>query len=206
MIFTLTPAVRAVLLANLALFFAAWYLGADRCAPLELWPVGQDVGYAGLPFMPWQLVTYGFLHFEFWHLFTNMLGLLVFGPAVERLLGSRRFHAFYFTCVIGAGLSQLLVGATIAPAPAPTVGASGGIFGLLLCYAMNWPRQRIMLLFPPIPMPAWLFVTGYGLFELYEGVFGRNEGVAHFAHLGGMAAGFVLLQAWRVLDRRRGFS
>jgi membrane associated rhomboid family serine protease len=205
MIFTLTPSVRAVLLANLAMFFAAWFLGPDQFAPLELWPVGQGPGYAGLPFRPWQLVSYGFLHFEFWHLFTNMLGLLVFGPAVERLLGSRRFQAYYFSCVIGAALSQLLVAATIAPAPASVVGASGGIFGLLLCYALNWPRQRIMLLFPPIPMPAWLFVTGYGLFELYEGVFSRNEGVAHFAHLGGMAAGFVLLQAWRLLDRSRGY-
>ena len=84
--------------------------------------------------------------------------------------------------------------------PYPTVGASGGVFGLLLAFGMAYPHRRLMLLFPPIPMPAWLFVTLYGVLELVLGVTGTQQGVAHFAHLGGMAAGFVLLQIWR---RRR---
>jgi membrane associated rhomboid family serine protease len=201
---TLTPAVRAVLLANLAMFVAQWWLGPERLAALELWPLNGDALYGGLPFEPWQLLSYGFLHFEFWHIFANMLALVIFGPEIERLLGSRRFQLYYFACVIGAALAQLAVTATIAPNPAPVVGASGGVFGLLLCFGITWPKRRIMLLFPPIPMPAWLFVTGYGVIELYLGVAGRAQGVAHFAHLGGMAAGFALLRYWRAADRRLG--
>jgi len=91
----------------------------------------------------------------------------------------------------------------VYPSMAATLGASGGIFGLLLCYGMAYPHRRLMLLFPPIPMPAWLFVTLYGLWELYLGVFQSEQGVAHFAHLGGMAAGFLLIRYWRA-QRLRG--
>jgi membrane associated rhomboid family serine protease len=90
----------------------------------------------------------------------------------------------------------------VYPSPFPTVGASGGIFGLLLLFGMAYPRRRVMLLFPPIPMPAWLFVTLYGLLELYLGVFGSDQGVAHFAHLGGMAAGYLLVRRWRAQTQR----
>ena len=79
----------------------------------------------------------------------------------------------------------------------PTVGASGGVFGLLLAFGMMYPHQRILLLFPPIPMPAWLFVIGYGALELVLGLSQPGSNVAHFAHLGGMAIGFVLIQYWR---------
>jgi membrane associated rhomboid family serine protease len=82
-------------------------------------------------------------------------------------------------------------------------GASGGIFGLLLCYGMAFPHRRLMLIFPPIPMPAWLFVTLYGLLELYLGVSGSERGVAHFAHLGGMAAGYAMIRYWRGRAVRR---
>jgi len=126
-----------------------------------------------------------------------MLGLLAFGPAVERLLGGRRFQVYYLVCVIGAALAQLAVTALFAREPAPTVGASGGVFGVLLAFAMSWPRQRLLVFPIPVPVPAWLFITGYALLELYQGVVGRNEGVAHFAHLGGMAAGYLLLVFWR---------
>jgi membrane associated rhomboid family serine protease len=84
----------------------------------------------------------------------------------------------------------------------PTVGASGGVFGLLLAFGMAYPQRRIMLLFPPIPMPAWVFVTLYGMLELYLGVTGSGQGVAHFAHLGGMAAGYAMLVFWRRQARR----
>jgi membrane associated rhomboid family serine protease len=100
-------------------------------------------------------------------------------------------------------VAQLIVTATIHPSPWPTLGASGGIFGLLLCYGMAYPQRRLMLLFPPIPMPAWLLVTLYGVVELGLGVFGSNDGVAHFAHLGGMAAGYLLIRYWRA-QRLRG--
>ena len=202
MVFSLTPAVRALLLANLVVAAAQLFLGAQAMAPLELWPLVHDKYLPYPEFRPWQLVTYAFLHAGFWHITMNMLVLLMFGPEVERLLGSRRFQGYFFACIIGAGLSQLAVGLLSPASAAPTVGASGGIFGVLLCYAMHWPKRRVLVYF--VPVPAWLFVTGYGVVELYLGVFGRNEGVAHFAHLGGMAAGFALLLYWRVADRRQG--
>jgi membrane associated rhomboid family serine protease len=86
--------------------------------------------------------------------------------------------------------------------PYPTIGASGGVFGLLLAFGMMFPRRMILLIFPPIPMPAWLFVTLYGIVELVLGVTGSQSGVAHFAHLGGMVVGFALIQYWRHTRRR----
>ncbi len=198
----LTPTVRALLIANLAVFAAQTFLGPDRFAPLELWPLHGDQLYGVLPFEPWQLVSYGFLHAGFMHLFANMFALYMFGPDVEQLLGRARFRIFYFVCLLGAGIAQLVVGATIQLSPSGTIGASGAIFGILLCYGMAFPRRTLMLIFPPIPMPAWLFVTLYGLLELFYGVSGREPGVAHFAHLGGMAAGYALILYWRMRSTR----
>src|SRR5882762_7263642 len=134
----LTPTVRTLLIANLAVFAAQTFFGAELFAPLELWPLHGDLLYGGLPFEPWQLISYGFLHFQFWHLFANMFALYMFGPDVERLLGSARFRVFYLVCLVGAALTQLVVGATIQPSPYPTLGASGAIFGILLCYGMGF--------------------------------------------------------------------
>jgi membrane associated rhomboid family serine protease len=106
-------------------------------------------------------------------------------------------------CVIGAALMHLIVVAAADMDLVPAVGASGGVFGLLLAFGMAWPHRKLMLLFPPIPMPAWLFVTLYGALELYLGVTGTVQGVAHFAHLGGMATGFVLIRYWRAQARPR---
>jgi membrane associated rhomboid family serine protease len=169
-------------------------------ASLALWPV-HDLPYPPA-FQPWQLVTYAFLHGSMVHLFFNMFALYMFGQAIEELLGTRRFLVYYFTCVITAALAQLIVQQMLGSLR-PTVGASGGVFGLLLAYGMSFPRQKLMLIFPPIPMPAWLFVTLYGLLELYLGLSGRGSNVAHFAHLGGMAGGIVLLLYWRAQRRAR---
>ena len=164
-----------------------------------LWPLGS----ANPSFMPWQLLTYGFLHDlqSLQHILFNMFGLWMFGRDLERLMGPRRFLTYYLTCVIGAGIVQLIVAAMQGGAY-PTVGASGGVFGILLAYAMAFPNRTVMLLFPPIPMKAKYFVLFYGLLELYLGVSGRSPGVANFAHLGGMLFGFLLLQYWR-RNRRR---
>jgi membrane associated rhomboid family serine protease len=189
-----SPVVWTLLVANISVFALETLTQGHGFTPLALWPWG---GQGGAPsFEPWQLVTYAFLHAGWAHLFANMLALYMFGPDTEDLLGSRRFAVFYFVCVVGAALTQLLVMSRLYPSPEPTVGASGGIFGVLLLYAMAFPHRRIMLLFPPIPMPAWLFVAGYGALELYLGVFQTAQGVAHFAHLGGMAFGFVLIRYW----------
>src|SRR3954470_13238153 len=90
----LTPVVRALLIANLGVYAAQVFLGPDQFAPLELWPLHSDLADGGLPFEPWQLVSYGFLHIEFWHLFANMFALYMFGPDVERLLGGSRFLGY----------------------------------------------------------------------------------------------------------------
>ena len=201
----LPPIVRALLWSNGLLFLAQSAL-LEAFLPFMLWPLGehflgfQDGEAVTIGFLPWQVLTYGFLHGGLAHLFFNMLALLMFGGPLEATWGSRRFAIYYFSCVIGAGLVQLVVASWSvrngAP-PYPTIGASGGVFGLLLAYGMQFPHQRLMLLFPPIPMKAWVFVLGYGVLELVLGVTGTQAGVAHFAHLGGMAFGFLLIQYWR---------
>jgi len=148
-------------------------------------------------FEVWQVVTYAFLHGSITHLLFNMLGLFMFGGEMERVWGPRRYTIYYFTCVVGAAVAQLIVATQHGGPPYATLGASGGVFGLLLAFGMMFPRRMILLILPPIPMPAWLFVTIYGIVELVLGVTGTQEGVAHFAHLGGMASGFLLLQYWR---------
>ena len=111
--------------------------------------------------------------------------------------------SYYFVCVVTAAVAQLVVSSATGAPPYPTVGASGGVFGLLLAFGMYFPRRTLMLIFPPIPMPAWLFVTLYGGIELFLGVTGTQQGVAHFAHLGGMLGGFLMIQHWRRGSRLR---
>ncbi|MFC5487913.1 rhomboid family intramembrane serine protease [Dokdonella soli] len=193
----LPPVTRALLFANIAIYLVQMLTGDTLIVHFALWPLGPSQ-FADVPgFEPWQVVTYGFLHGGFTHIAFNMLALWMFGGAIENLFGSRPFALYYFVCVIGAALTQLAVVHFFTGGFYPTLGASGGIFGLLLAYGMMYPHARIMLLFPPIPMPAWLFVTGYGAIELFLGVTGTQAGVAHFAHLGGMAVGFVLIEYWR---------
>ena len=183
-----------LVVANVAVFLLESAGGSRFLAgfldTFALWPIGAG-------FMPWQLVTYAFLHApdNLMHIGFNMLAVYMFGPDLERVWGTQRFVVYYFVCVVAAGIAQSLV--TLgASDPYPTLGASGGMFGLLLAYAIYFPQRRLMLLFPPIPMPAWLFVTLYGLLELILGVTNTQSGVAHFAHLGGMLGGFLLLRRW----------
>jgi rhomboid family protein len=188
------PVTRALIVANVAMFLL------EQVAPgfiyvLALWPLGA--GAAGGPsFAPWQLVSYAFLHGGLAHLALNMFALYMFGSAVELVFGTGRYLAYYFVSVLSAALTQLVF-AALSGGLYPTVGASGGIFGLLLAYAIYFPNNRVMLIFPPIPMRARTFVFVYAAIELFLGVTGTQEGVAHFAHLGGMLGGFVLLRYWR---------
>ncbi len=190
------PVTRALLVGCIAGYLLQLVNGDLLAIRFALWPLNGGI-YAP-PFEIWQLITYSFLHGGFAHLAFNMFALYMFGSEIERLLGTRRYLIYYFVCVVGAGLAQLAVAQIHGGDPAPTVGASGGIFGLLLAFGLAYPRRRLILLFPPIPMPAWLFVTLYGLLELFLGVTGTEAGVAHFAHLGGMAAGLLLILYWRV--------
>src|SRR5437667_11369414 len=189
------PVTTALIAANVAMFLLQM-AAPGVLFPLALWPLGNGSTEAGMYFAPWQLVTYAFLHGSFLHLAFNMFALYMFGSAMERVFGARRYLVYYLVCVISAAATQLVV-AGVTGLFYPTIGASGGVFGLLLAYAMYFPNNRIMLLFPPIPMPARVFVIIYAVLELFLGVTGSQGGVAHFAHLGGMIGGFVLLRYWR---------
>jgi membrane associated rhomboid family serine protease len=198
--FSMPPVTQALIIVNVLVYLLQTTASDHLVTAFGLWPLStgladqfDDVAR----FQPWQLVTYAFLHGGVTHLFFNMLALFMFGAEIERVWGSRRYAVYFFVCVISAAGAQLVVASLSGGAPYPTVGASGGVFGLLLAFGMMFPRRMVMLLFPPIPMPAWLLVTLYGALELFLGITGTQQGVAHFAHLGGMAGGFVLIQYWR---------
>jgi membrane associated rhomboid family serine protease len=198
--FNLPKVTKYLLIANVVAYLLQRMLGERAYALLELWPYVPGAGTQ--LFMPWQLLTYGFLHdpTNFAHVAFNMLALVMFGAPLEYTWGERRFLAYYLTCVAGAGVCQLLLTSWMAAQGgpiAPTLGASGGVFGLLLAYGMLFPNQRVMLLIPPIPMKARTLVIVYGLFELMLGFTGLQPGVAHFAHLGGMLFGWLLIRYWR---------
>jgi membrane associated rhomboid family serine protease len=195
---SIPPLTRTLIIINVAAFFAESLFGNVLFVHFALWPLHTALASAELPeFQPWQLLTYSFLHAGLAHLFFNMLALYMFGGELERVFGSRRFMSLYLAGVITAALTQLVFSTLFAQEPYPTVGASGGIFGLLLAYGMYFPNNTVMLLFPPIPMPAWVFVFVYGGLELVLGVTGTQEGVAHFAHLGGMLGAWLLIRHWR---------
>lgn len=193
MFFGIPPLTRLLIVANVVAFLGEAMTGDALIALFALWPLDSP----NPAFRPWQIVTYSFLHANLTHLLFNMFALFMFGGEIERVFGARRYFKLYLASVISAAVVQLAVSSLAISEPYPTVGASGGIFGLLLAFGMVFPRRIIFLLFPPIPMPAWLFVTLYGALELVLGVTGTAEGVAHFAHLGGM------LGAWLMLGRRR---
>lgn len=196
--------VMMLLIANGIMFLLEMSGGGDRIIDaLALWPlsVGSPLpfGQVAPHFQIWQLVTYSFLHGGILHIALNMYGLWLFGSRMEYVWGPKTFALYYFVCVIGAGLVQLFVSTHSAGTGGiyPTIGASGGVFGLLLAFGMTFPNERLMLIFPPIILRAKWFVLIYGAIELYAGVTGSMEGVAHFAHLGGMFFGYLLLRYWR---------
>jgi membrane associated rhomboid family serine protease len=184
------PVTQALLIANVLVFLGqnAGMVGLE----FALWPPGGiDSG-----FQPWQLVTYAFLHGGFAHIFFNMFALYMFGSEVERLFGARFYLQYYFACVIAAAATHLLVTGLMGSPPVPMLGASGGIYGLLLAFGMYFPHRRVMLLFPPIPLRARTFVALFAVLELVLGITQTAAGVAHFAHLGGMLGGILMIQ-WR---------
>lgn len=208
MLSRLPPVVRALLIANVAVFAAQFVASADVSRWGALWPVLPDVPSAGaLPgFMPWQLLTYAFLHANFGHIFFNMLGLVMFGVRLERSLGWRRFALYYAVAAIGAGLCQLALASWSVRQDGvvySTIGASGGVYGLLLAFGLSFPSDSVMPL-PGLIVKARTAVIAFGVMELLVGVVGVDRGVAHFAHLGGMLFGAALLLVWRMQARRSG--
>jgi len=180
---------------NVGIFALQYLIDSNVFGLLALWPLQSDYFY------PWQVISYGFLHGSPTHIFFNMFGLYMFGLPLEASWGKQRFAIYYFTCLVGAGFIQLMVSLG-SPFDYPTIGASGAVFGLLLAYGLRFPNNVIMLLIPPIPIKAKYFVWIYGAIELFLGVAGRAPGIAHFAHLGGMLFGLVLLWQWGWRIRR----
>ena len=190
-------AVKILIAANVLVFFLQSMTNGALDTLFALWPMQPIDGVTY--FYPWQVITYAFLHStdQIAHLLFNMLGLWMFGAEVERYVGPRRLLACYFASVITAALSQLFIPNLFGAPPGPTIGASGGVFGLLLAYAYLFPTRKVIPLIPPIPMPAWLFATLYAGVELFLGVTGSVSGVAHFAHLGGMVGSALVIMRWR---------
>jgi membrane associated rhomboid family serine protease len=191
----MTPVTQALLFINIAVFLLEM-AGMVSFGEFALWPPG---GFESR-FELWQVLTYAFLHGSVAHIFFNMLGLYMFGSEIERLFGSRYYLAYYFGCVVSAALTHLAVNAWMGGPGYPTVGASGGVYGLLLAFGIYFPHRRVLLLFPPIPLPARTFVVAFAALELLFGVTGTAAGIAHFAHLGGMIGGWLMIQY-----RRSGF-
>lgn len=187
---SLPNVVFALLIAN-GLVFALQNMNPQALVQFELWSLNTG------RFEFWQLLTYGFMHAygEIYHIGFNMLGLWMFGREIEHLMGSKRFLIFWIVCVVGAGVVQILA-SIVTGQPSRTVGASGGLFGVLLAFAMAFPNRTIVLLIPPIPMKAKYFVLVFGVISLFLGVSGGAPSIAHFAHLGGMLFGYLLLRHW----------
>lgn len=181
------PVTKTLMLICTAVFCLQYFVPLSLW--FGLWPLASS------NFWPWQLVTYAFLHGDEFHIFFNMLGLWMFGSELERLWGDRRYLSFLLAGVLAAAVAQLIMTA-VTGSRTLTVGASGGLFALLLAFGMLFPNRIIMPLFPPIPMKARNFVILFGAIELALGIFGGG-GVAHFAHLGGMVGGFLMIRYWR---------
>ncbi len=185
----LPPVVKNLIIINFIVFLATMvlekynYNGITTMCALNAVCTGR--------FRIWQLLTYMFMHGSWSHIFFNMFALWMFGYVLENYWGSRRFLFYYLVCGIGAGLCNLIV-----PGWTITVGASGAVYGILLAFGMMFPNERIYLYFI-MPIKAKWFVIGYAAIELLDGLFMTSDGIAHFAHLGGMLVGLILILYWR---------
>ena len=194
----LTPAVKNLIIINAILLVATYFVGDAMYEKLALFAFGSPF------FKPWQIITHMFMHGGFWHFFFNMYTLVMFGTVLENLWGSKKFLIFYFVTGIGAALChnfvmdlQIAHGAS-ALMGVPTVGASGAIYGVLLGFAMVYPQAELRLLFFPfVPLKAkWLAVI-FAVLELIMGISANGDGIAHFAHLGGMLFAWLLIKYWK---------
>ncbi|ALV07258.1 rhomboid family intramembrane serine protease [Roseateles depolymerans] len=184
------PVTRTLMLFCIGLFcFFILFPLAPLQNALALWPLNTGL------FNFWQPLTYAFLHGDVLHLFFNMLGLWMFGSELETVWGGKRYVQLLAASILTAAIAQLVF-TLVVGTMAPTVGISGGLFGLLLAFGWMFPDRTIMPLFPPIPMKAKFAVAIFGALELLLGITG-STGIAHFAHLGGMLGAWVMINHWR---------
>lgn len=187
------PITLALILLNVLVYALSVFTGPDIVHTFGMWPPG-----AGGAFHYWQLITYSFLHGSLLHLAFNMVAIAMFGSELERRWSDLRYLLTYLISVVVAAMTQIAVSGYFMQASGPVIGASGGVFGLLLAYALYFPNRVISFIFLPfIRIPARTFVLGYGAIELFLGVTGTAAGVAHFAHLGGLFGGWLGVQYFR---------
>jgi len=195
-----TPKVTRNLIFVNVLMFIATTLGQSSLNSygmnwFALYPPGTPF------FRPWQFLTYMFMHANIWHILFNMYTLWIFGSMVERVIGEKKYIVLYFVCGVGAAVFHLMLTSLLHGINVPMVGASGAIYGLLVAYAMLFPTSKMTLLFPPVTLSAKWMVVAFAAIELFTGVIGTREGIAHFAHLGGMVFGFLLFYLWKKSGR-----
>jgi membrane associated rhomboid family serine protease len=216
----LSPVIKSLMVINVAVYVIEYFfLGMLKLSgvPIDslivdffaLQPLFIANPFAGT-FYPWQLISYQFLHGGFMHLFFNMFALWMFGKDLEDMWGGKRFLLFYLVCGIGAGIIQLAVNALMLGSPAPIVGASGAIYGILLAFGLSFPDRPIIAFPIFFPIPARIYVMIFAGLELIQGLTGANGGVARFAHVGGALVGYILLKtslmdgiesAWSAISR-----
>ncbi|MDP2266036.1 MAG: rhomboid family intramembrane serine protease [Thiobacillus sp.] len=187
------PITFTLILINVLVYVLALATGPDIVRTFGLWPPGS-----GGAFHVWQLITYSFLHGSLLHLTFNMIAIWMFGAALEKRWNDLRYLLTYLLSVAIAAMTQIAVSGYFLHASGPVIGASGGVFGLLLAYAMYFPNRVISFIFLPfIQIRTRTFVLGYGAIELVLGVTNTAAGVAHFAHLGGLFGGWLAVQYFR---------
>jgi membrane associated rhomboid family serine protease len=216
--FRVTEVVKHLLIINVLMYLGTMLLGDpshgtsldlvnEKVTDFSLWGRYRLAMFFPTSdyFRPFQIVTHMFMHADIGHLFFNMFAVFMFGPPLEATWGPKRFLFYYLLTGFGSVLLHTLVrgleiywfGESMFAANVPSLGASGAVFGLLVGYGMLFPDNRIMLLFPPIPLKAKYFVLIYAAVELFMGLGNFNTGVAHYAHLGGALFGFLLILYWR---------
>lgn len=211
---SMTPAIKNIIIINVLVMIFSWLRPDFMYSTFALFYPASHF------FKPWQIITHMFMHGGFWHIFFNMYTLFIFGSVLERIWGTKKFLIFYFVTGIGAALlhtavqfveaqayiSQIAEGSGQAATAyqilknTPTVGASGAIYGVLIGYAMLFPDSVLTLIFPPISLKAKWFVLIFAVIELFTGIGSISSlggGIAHFAHLGGMLFGWLLILYWK---------
>ncbi len=203
----LSEAVKHLLIINVLMYFGSRIILGEAVFTntIESWGWRQLALFHPQTdfFEPYQIVTHMFMHANERHLLFNMLGLFFLGPMVENALGTKRFLFYYLSSGFGAMLLHLLIQTFTAQYYGgeipiiPMLGASGAIYGILIGFAILFPNQELMLIFPPIPIKAKYMALGLILLDTYAGVFSHNTGVAHFAHIGGAIAGALIILYWK---------
>ncbi len=200
----LTPAVKVILIINIVFYALTYWI-------TPMFPLGghidwfenfnalHPIGYPGFNVL--QYVTYMFMHGGWWHLFFNMWSLWLFGPAVEMRVGTKRFTYYYLLCGIGSALTHQIISFFGIIPPSILVGASGAIYGLMAAAAYYFPHTKLFIIPIPVPIKLKYLVAFYTIFEMYQGIT-SIDGVAHFAHFGGIVVGSIIIIIWRLLGRK----